>query len=462
MECIRGHRSSSCKHHTRPLLQVRSKGRPNVYANGNPNHRIAVFAEEIAKEEPDSPDFELNKCKKSQPVVILKASPKQVIDLVSGVIVGPYDEASCQPSNVKPKTTPPVINSDSFINSSTCCNPTVHSSNVSKPNKSCGCCANKKKPVNKSKILESYIKKKIEKRINVKSQPKSTGWTWTFVNEYSPEADPSITVAPTKIKTEDESQIEQPQTAPSSSSSTQIFDVVSIPSCSIPGTCSCDENCTCAGCMVHGNSKASMNEIAKYLPLPDSNFNNNLQDSGNIIFNSVPGLPGHITTYPHNQRHDNSYANQFPNPTLTQSSPYQQDTVSNSSATASTGSASPNVCSCPSDGCDCTNCETHGIINGYKLDDYFKTHNFTSMNDLFNDFPMNGGEDIYSVMKQENDLLYEQLLKPSAGDPERSLLQQSQQQPPQPQLPPQPPQPPQPQQPPQHPQPPSRSCCSKH
>lgn len=48
MECVRGHRSSSCKHHQRPLLQVRSKGRPVEYANGNPNHRVAVFAEEIA------------------------------------------------------------------------------------------------------------------------------------------------------------------------------------------------------------------------------------------------------------------------------------------------------------------------------------------------------------------------------------------------------------------------------
>lgn len=27
------------------------------------------------------------------------------------------------------------------------------------------------------------------------------------------------------------------------------------------------------------------------------------------------------------------------------------------------------TCCCPNDACDCTNCETHGIINGFKLDD---------------------------------------------------------------------------------------------
>lgn len=27
------------------------------------------------------------------------------------------------------------------------------------------------------------------------------------------------------------------------------------------------------------------------------------------------------------------------------------------------------TCCCPNDACDCTNCETHGIINGFKLDE---------------------------------------------------------------------------------------------
>lgn len=99
MECVRGHRSSSCKHHERPLLQVRSKGRPGVYANGNPNHRVAIFAEEIAKS--DKPSTNGTKRCKSEPIIVLKASSKQVIDCSSGVIIGPYDETKQNPAQSK-------------------------------------------------------------------------------------------------------------------------------------------------------------------------------------------------------------------------------------------------------------------------------------------------------------------------------------------------------------------------
>lgn len=93
LECIRGHRSSLCRHYMRPLLQVRSKGRPNVSANGNPNHRIAVFAEEID---------EANCNSRQTPVVILKATPKQIIDLVNGEVIGPYEEKSAAIASPSP------------------------------------------------------------------------------------------------------------------------------------------------------------------------------------------------------------------------------------------------------------------------------------------------------------------------------------------------------------------------
>lgn len=43
VQCIRGHRSSTCKHSARPLVQVRSRGRPSL----NAGHRIAVTESEL-------------------------------------------------------------------------------------------------------------------------------------------------------------------------------------------------------------------------------------------------------------------------------------------------------------------------------------------------------------------------------------------------------------------------------
>lgn len=45
-QCIRGHRSSTCKHIQRPLVLVRSRGRPLT----DSSQRIAIFAEEITNE----------------------------------------------------------------------------------------------------------------------------------------------------------------------------------------------------------------------------------------------------------------------------------------------------------------------------------------------------------------------------------------------------------------------------
>ncbi len=46
-QCIRGHRSSTCKHIQRPLVLVRSRGRPLT----DSSQRIAIFAEEITDED---------------------------------------------------------------------------------------------------------------------------------------------------------------------------------------------------------------------------------------------------------------------------------------------------------------------------------------------------------------------------------------------------------------------------
>lgn len=43
LSCIRGHRSSSCDHRDRPLIQVRKRGRPN---STTPDQRVAIMPNE--------------------------------------------------------------------------------------------------------------------------------------------------------------------------------------------------------------------------------------------------------------------------------------------------------------------------------------------------------------------------------------------------------------------------------
>ncbi|KAG2734780.1 hypothetical protein G9P44_002786 [Scheffersomyces stipitis] len=425
MECIRGHRSSSCRHHTRPLLQVRSKGRPNVHANGNPNHRIAVFAEEISDDQKlKSPSpVTVEKCKKN-PVIILKASPKQVIDLQSGQIVGPYVEDGSKSDISRPP--PPVINSDSFINTSTCCG----GSGISKPNKQCGCCSNKSKRINKSKILKTYISKQLSKQksqIRADYETKSTKKFEFNIVKSEP-------VSSTKVL--------------SSNDSEQIYDVVPVPSCSIPGSCCCDDSCSCEGCVVHGNTSAS--EISKLLPADFSlhslnidmvsnvntvrnnltNFNNGIsdvndinnnknstngnQDTGandspdNLIFNSLPDdFSNYInTTLPTLAANPILHSQTLPSvPNLSGNgqkfdSPNEDDSPSTAS------------CSCPPNECDCSNCETHGIINGHKLDELFATNNpmdhkmISFFTELSNPIDMSGFDSV--AIKTENELSFDQ------------------------------------------------------
>ncbi|KAI5956076.1 hypothetical protein KGF57_003562 [Candida theae] len=352
MECIRGHRSSTCKHHDRPLLQVRSKGRPGVYANGNPNHRVAVFAEEIATAS-DSADSEVasaestspppppppNSCK-SQPIIILKASSKQVIDLTNGEIVGPYDESKTTKSMVeKPPPQQPVINDESFIISSGCCAPKVTKRS------GCGCCGNKRKDVNKSKILQTYIEKKLNKEM-MPPIPKQV----KFISE---------TPRP---------QVSSNTNNGNTRSETPVFEVVPVSSCSIPGTCCCASDCNCAGCVVHGNTPE----------VPQQNFLDSSHQS-KLPMDTISKIDTLVF---------DSLATHNILPRVTPMDQLPQTPSLGEPYTGSTVPASPSMCLCPPDACDCANCEVHGIIDGHKLDEYFVDQE-KLLNALVSDFDFN-------------------------------------------------------------------------
>lgn len=337
MECIRGHRSSLCRHHMRPLLQVRSKGRPNVHANGNKNHRIAVFAEEIAR----TPEPEGNNCK-DYPVIILKASDKQVIDLTNGQILGPYEERvkRSQPPN-------PVIRPDSFIHSSACC-----SKGVMKTRKSCLC---NKKTVSKSNILKFYINKKMKEQGTDKKM-KEEEPDHIFNNTLMEDLLNHEPLIPA-FNQPDFSGFPNSNPLPTgniaSNPNGAVFEVINVPSCSIPGTCCCTVNCGCPNCVVHNN-------VAK--PQNLEFLNNDAQFGSNLILtlDNKPPYVKEIDTY-------TNFLNQLIGPDSIQD---PTETLTEET-TETPPTEEPNSCTCADDSCFCTNCETHGIIEGYKLDDIF-------------------------------------------------------------------------------------------
>lgn len=457
LECIRGHRSSLCRHHMRPLLQVRSKGRPNdALSTGNKNHRIAVFAEEIDM----SPEPESGSCKKL-PVVILKASNKHIIDLSSGQIVGPYNEE--EHTNAQR----PMVKPDSFVYSASCC-----SDGVSKARKVCGC---SQKKVSKSKILKAYLcKKRKEREMSGHDELLYLGGGKTLAREKphsccskrKEEEQKAEQKQLQKQQEELQKQLQHPQIdhyrsdhakrelsytngfsdsghseyslSDSSSgmlmseSGKEVFEVINVPACSIPGSCSCSSNCKCPNCEVHNGSANTGNGAVPSLDfLNDSEFGSNLiltQAQSEFLFVPMTLLafsaphsgaldsqqvPGQLATAqlisPQQTPIDaqavgpdisalaanstNSAPKPEPHCASTNSTTLLDSAIFNSQSVlphfganetdyvtylqllltspSPQGDAPDNLCTCSDDSCFCQNCEKHGIIEGYRLDDVF-------------------------------------------------------------------------------------------
>lgn len=345
LECIRGHRTSKCRHHVRPLLQVRFRGRPTSI-NGNPNHRIAVFAEKVSENgenEDRSPTPDVtNRCaSNSTPVIILKTSAKQVIDLNDGRILGLYEELQKTGVSDGSNSKAPMINESSFINSSICCL-------SGKMDKSCGCCENKTKKLNKQKILKKYLQKHMNDRPTVKQE--------AIIADKVP-----------RLATERDSK--------------QVFDVVSVPGCSIPGSCCCDDTCSCAGCMVHSKQLSSVEQRSSDMSL--EYVNNHTQFGMSLPLTLFEGSDMVLNSFFQGPaQYQGPFMNETPAPQFDTYASFISQQLSDLSVQEDELSGS-NSCSCPDMSCDCTNCETHGIINGMKLDDLFFKPQFDAKNISF-------------------------------------------------------------------------------
>ncbi|KAG5366391.1 Metal-binding activator 1 [Yarrowia sp. B02] len=157
LNCIRGHRSSTCDHTNRPLVQVRRRGRPNHACQ----HRLAVIAEPTCscgmtavlvpehsaagvKEEDKKPNSSGKKNTKSVGIIRIGAHSKKIIDTSNGKVTvldtpvnqflkeNPSGNCTCAASGLEPEEY-----FDRLKQKSSCCAKEEKPSN--------GCCSNKVK-----------------------------------------------------------------------------------------------------------------------------------------------------------------------------------------------------------------------------------------------------------------------------------------------------------------------------
>ncbi|CAN3356504.1 hypothetical protein DICA3_C03488 [Diutina catenulata] len=412
LSCIRGHRSTSCTHHQeRPLAKVNGKGRPTQDASLNSDHRVVVFAE-VVSSDPDSPNV----------VNVTKYSAKKLLDVRTNQVIGDYVEA------LSPQKARPLISGDSFINTSCGCSLT------GRVQKSCGC---NSRNVNKKKILQKYLEKKAKK---VRPTPVATP------APSMPDFDPSMLSDMLQM-------VEHPCSCDDSCMcpGCQVHNIPLEPlSFDMGGQWDANHSASAGASFAQPDPMAmtaSMGSLGMgNVPVngvsgggvPLNGAVNGVPNSGagsGVPINSVNGVTNgtpyangngyhgsngfdYSGNYPpltpapsHNSFHrpyDNGYATPSTRadayPALSNRQfgvDYPSTFDSLTEPTSETASTPP--CSCPPDSCDCTNCETHGNINGFKLDDLFGMAGpSTSIDALYMQIPAALSENIKTCQSQSS------------------------------------------------------------
>lgn len=143
----------------------------------------------------------------------------------------------------------------------------------------------------------------------------------------------------------------------------QLFKVINVPSCSLPGTCLCSSDCSCPSCETHNPSSKkedfSASNTLHANPVPEF-------DQRNVYSNMVPAdlaskapdyfgfLKQIIGIEEENSGEESSRSESVCNDLQSEIEP-----------------ADAEQCSCAEGACFCSNCERHGIIEGIRLDDFF-------------------------------------------------------------------------------------------
>lgn len=152
----------------------------------------------------------------------------------------------------------------------------------------------------------------------------------------------------------------------------QVFKLINVPSCSVPGSCLCSANCQCPSCETHNTSVKSDNHMS-HSSLPFVSEQNNLGSEFGAPINT-----GHCVDSIAEQsaRAPDYYGFlklvlgiDVDNPSPGQLSGNEENNISNKLDNDSLTES--DQCSCAAESCFCSNCERHGIIEGVRLDDLF-------------------------------------------------------------------------------------------
>lgn len=141
-------------------------------------------------------------------------------------------------------------------------------------------------------------------------------------------------------------------------SKNQVFKVVNVPSCSVPGTCLCSDDCACENCETHNTKNTHSNQY--------SSLNQPLGSHGEQI--SELESPQRVVV-PEARSQDLDYMGFLK---LIISEGQEDNWTEDSRSDSLPGEhQDQELCSCAEGACFCSNCERHGIIDGVRLDDFF-------------------------------------------------------------------------------------------
>lgn len=140
----------------------------------------------------------------------------------------------------------------------------------------------------------------------------------------------------------------------------QVFNVVNVPSCSVPGTCLCSDSCTCEKCETH-NPSAKNEHSNPYISLSEPLGRQDTVHDLDLMFSQ---------RVVHESKWQNLDYMGFLQLIITEG---QEDNSTEDSRSDgfSGDQQGPELCSCAEGQCFCSNCERHGIIDGVRLDDFF-------------------------------------------------------------------------------------------
>lgn len=266
IQCIRGHRSSTCQHTKRPLVQVRSRGRPSNLSG----HRVAVFADQNGSKDLDLglpvSKVSLDKIRRRSipsgkvdkscgsgcaccptkslstggKVIVLRASNRQFVDVSDGSlkIVGSYEDGD-----------QPMIASYPL-------NPSTHYSSKASSTSANGhevksCCGGSAQEQPKQlEFQENIIRLGNYKSIPSKKEDVTKPETPVPSSTVGSEIGSELPINLSNIKPEESNGI--------SNFAYQATGSFEQPPWQLPyildhSTCGCDDNCACDLCIVHGN-----------------------------------------------------------------------------------------------------------------------------------------------------------------------------------------------------------------